>query len=71
MIDQASEKVKNIKSTIEFKHLELKPSLGTYGLDDVIPDVHLIDIKLTIDPKLVFIDTDCMDCVFNYDPMIA
>ena len=60
-----------MKSTIELKHLELKPSLGTYGLDDVIPDVHLIDLKLTIDPKLVFIDTDCMDRVFDYDPLVA
>lgn len=62
---------KYMKSTIELKHLELKPSLGTYGPDDVVPDVHLLDIKLTIDPKLVLIDTDGMDRVFDYDPLIA
>ena len=54
---------KNMKSTVELKHLELKPSLGTYGFDDVVPDVHLLDLTLTIDPKLVFI--------FDYDPLIA
>ena len=60
-----------MKSTIELKQLELKPSLGTYGLEDVVPDAHLIDLKLTIEPKLVFIDTDFMGCVFDYDPLIA
>ena len=60
-----------MKSTVELKHLELKPSLGTYGPDDVVPDVHLLDLKLTIDPKVVFIDADCMDRVFDYDPLIA
>ena len=60
-----------MKSTIELKNLELKLSLGTYGPDDVAPDAHLLYLKLTIDPKLVFIDTDCMDHVFDYDPLIA
>ena len=60
-----------MKSTIELKQLELKPSLGTYGSDAVVPDVHLLDLTLTIDPKLVFIDTDGMDRVFDYDPLIA
>ena len=61
----------NMKSTIELKQLELKPSLGTYSTDAVVPDVHLLDLTLTIDPKLVFIDTDGMDRVFDYDPLIA
>lgn len=60
-----------MKSTIELKNLELEPSLGTYGPSDVVPDVHLLDLKLTIDPKLVLIDTDGMDRVFDYDPLIA
>ncbi|MEM6890671.1 MAG: dihydroneopterin aldolase [Pseudomonadota bacterium] len=60
-----------MKSTIELKDLELKPSLGTYGSGDVVPDVHLLDLKLIIDPKLVLIDTDGMDRVFDYDPLIA
>ncbi len=60
-----------MKSTIELKNLELEPSLGTYGPGDVVPDVHLLDLKLTVDPKLVLIDTDGMDRVFDYDPLIA
>ncbi len=60
-----------MKSTIELKNLELKPSLGKYGPDDVVPDFHLLDLNLSIDPKLVFIDADCMERVFDYDPLIA
>ena len=37
----------------------------------MVPDVHLLDLKLSIDPKLVLIDTDGMDLVFDYDPLIA
>ncbi|MEL6171765.1 MAG: dihydroneopterin aldolase [Pseudomonadota bacterium] len=58
-------------STIELKRLEIKPSLGTYGPDDVVPDVHFLDLTLTIDPRQVLIDADGMDMVFDYDPLIA
>lgn len=60
-----------MKATIELRQLVLRPSLGSYGPDDVIPDAHLLDLTLTIDPKLAFIDTDGMDRVFDYDPLIA
>jgi len=60
-----------MKSTIELKDLKLQPSLGTYGPDDVVPDAHLLDLTLSIDPKLVLIDADGMDRVFDYDPLIT
>ncbi len=60
-----------MKSTIELKQLALKPSLGTYGPDDVVPDEHLLDLTLTIDPELVLIDADGMDRVFDYDPLVS
>lgn len=56
---------------IELKQLEITPSLGTYGPNDVVPDAHLLDLILTIDPSLVFIDEDGMDHVFDYDPLIS
>ena len=59
-----------MKSTIELRHLALKPSLGTYGPEDVVPDVHLLDLILRIDPKLVLIDNDTLDHVFDYDPLV-
>ncbi|MEO0944483.1 MAG: dihydroneopterin aldolase [Pseudomonadota bacterium] len=60
-----------MKSTVELKQLALKPSLGTYGPNDVVPDTHLLDLILTIDPKLVLIEADGMDRVFDYDPLIV
>ena len=59
-----------MKSTIELRQLELTPSLGTYSPKEVVPDTHLLDLTLTIDPKLVFIDVDSMNNVFDYDPLI-
>ncbi|MCH2165684.1 MAG: dihydroneopterin aldolase [Marinovum sp.] len=60
-----------MKTTVELRQLELKPSLGTYGPGDVVPDVHLLDLTLTIEPALVLISRDGMDHVFDYDPLIA
>ena len=60
-----------MKSTIELKRLHLDLSLGTYGPDDVVPDLHLLDLTLSIDPRLVLIDVDDMDYVFDYDPLIS
>lgn len=59
-----------MRSTIELKQLKITPSLGTHGPNDVVPDAHLLDLSLTIDPALVFIDADGMDHVFDYDPLI-
>jgi len=60
-----------MRSAIELKQLELKPSLGTYGPDDFVPEAHLLDLTLTIDARLVLIPKDGMDLVFDYDPLIA
>lgn len=60
-----------MKSVIELKGLELKVSLGTYGPNDVVPSAHILDLTLTIDSRLVFIDEDSMDRVFDYDPLVT
>lgn len=58
-------------SYVELTGLELSVDLGTYGPDDVVPDRHCLDLKLTIDASLVLIDRDGMDRVFDYDPLIS
>ncbi|PZO05010.1 MAG: hypothetical protein DCF28_04775 [Alphaproteobacteria bacterium] len=58
-------------SRIELRDLELTVSIGTYGPGDVVPDRHLLDLTLAIDPSLVMIPEDRMDAVFDYDPLIA
>lgn len=59
------------RSTVELTNLKIPADIGTYGPDDVVPDAHVLDLVLTVDPALVLIDADGMDRVFDYDPLIA
>lgn len=58
-------------ATIELRDLALACEIGSYGPGDVVPEAHLLDLDLTIDPDLVLIDADGMDQVFDYDPLVA
>ncbi len=58
------------QAQIELRDLRIEANIGTYGPDDVVPQGHLLDLTLTIDPDLVQIATDRMDQVFDYDPLI-
>lgn len=60
-----------ITSTVELTDLKLHTQIGTYGPNDVVPDAHVLDMTLEVDPSLVLIDADGMDRVFDYDPLIA
>ena len=59
-----------MKSTIELCDLELDVDLGTYANGDAVPDCHVLDLTLSIDPSLVLIAEDEMERVFDYDPLI-
>lgn len=59
------------RAVIELHALELATDLGTYEPDDVVPDAHLLDLTLGIDPSCVLIAQDGMTAVFDYDPLIA
>lgn len=58
-------------STVELTDLRIAADVGTYAPGDVVPERHLLDLTLSIDPALVLIETDGMDRVFDYDPLIA
>ena len=58
-------------STVELTELKLDCEIGTYTVDDIIPSGHLLDLKLSINPELVLIETDGMIHVFDYDPLVA
>jgi dihydroneopterin aldolase len=55
---------------IELKDLRLNTQIGTYGPGATIPDEHLLNLTLWINPKLILISEDLMDRVFDYDPLI-
>ena len=60
-----------MQSTIELRDLRLVTDIGTYGPDDVEPEAHILDLVLTVDPRLIMIKEDGMAHVFDYDPLIA
>ena len=61
-----------MKSTacIELKDLRLNTQIGTYAPGATIPDKHLLNLTLWINPKLILISEDLMPQVFDYDPLI-
>ncbi len=59
------------QATIELRDLHIPASIGIYGLSDVVPDAHVLDLDLTLSPDLVQVASDDMDSVFDYDPLIA
>ncbi|MBT8589504.1 dihydroneopterin aldolase [Polynucleobacter paneuropaeus] len=58
------------KASIELRDLKLQTQIGTYKTSDIIPDNHLLDLTLWIDPNLVLISEDNMSKVFDYDPLV-
>ena len=59
-----------MRANIELLNLVLNIKIGSYTESDVVPDKHILDILLSIDPELVLVDDDKMDRVFDYDPLI-
>ncbi len=57
-------------SYVELKDLQIAARIGTYGPQDVVPDMHLLDLTLRVAPHLVMIAQDEMALVFDYDPLI-
>jgi dihydroneopterin aldolase len=55
---------------IELKDLRLNTQIGTYAPGATIPDQHLLNLTLWINPKLILISKDLMDQVFDYDPLV-
>lgn len=55
---------------VELLDLELSTQIGTYGPNDVEPEVHLLNLLLEIDTNQVLIPKDEMAYVFDYDPLV-
>ena len=56
---------------VELKDLEIRADIGTYGPLDTVPDRHVLDLTLWIQPALVLIPEDGMSHVFDYDPLVV
>lgn len=56
---------------VELRDLALDTRIGTYAPGDTVPDRHVLDLTLSINPSLVLIERDGMAQVFDYDPLVA
>ncbi len=54
------------RSTIELRNMKIETQIGTYGPADVVPEAHVLDLTLAIDPHLVLIAEDAMAHVRTY-----
>ena len=59
------------KATIELIDLILPTKIGTYAPGDSVPEAHVLDLTLSIDTALVLIESDGMEHVFDYDPLVS
>lgn len=59
------------EASIELKGLKLTTQIGTYKPGNVMPNEHMLDLTLWIEPDLILIDRDSMEYVFDYDPIIS
>ena len=59
-----------MRANIERTNRVLNIQMAASPESDVVPDKHILDIVLSIDPELVLIDDDKMNRVFDYDPVI-
>jgi dihydroneopterin aldolase len=61
----------SIRACVELRDLQLHTDIGSYGLHEVVPDAHVLDLTLWLAPALVLIAQDGMAHVFDYDPLVA
>jgi dihydroneopterin aldolase len=57
-------------AVIELRDLQIKTDIGSYGPNDTVPDVHILDLSLGLAVDQVVIAQDGMQHVFDYDPLI-
>jgi dihydroneopterin aldolase len=58
-------------AVIELRDLPLVTDIGTYGSGEPVPDAHLLDLTLGIAVEQLLIESDGMEHVFDYDPLIV
>lgn len=56
---------------INLKNIRVDAAIGTYGPDDIVPDVQLLDLILQTSSTLILIAEYGMAGVFDYDPLLA
>ena len=58
------------QSSVRLRRLSLDCDIGSYGMNEVVPNKHRLDLELFIEKNLILIEEDKMANVFDYDPLI-
>ena len=58
------------QSSVKLRRLSLDCDIGSYGMNEVVPNKHRLDLELFIEKNLILIEEDKMANVFDYDPLI-
>ena len=59
-----------MKTLIKLRNLELNVSIGEFVSNGAYRHRHFLDLECEVEQRLVTIENDSMDLVFDYDPLI-
>lgn len=57
-------------ATVELTDLQLSVCIGEHNAAEIMPEIHVLDLVLTVNSDLVCTDTDTMSDVFDYEPIL-
>ena len=57
------------QSSVKLRGLSLNCDIGSYGINEVVPNKHRLDMELLVE-NLILVDHYKMDNVFDYDPLV-
>ena len=58
------------QSSVKLRGFSLDCDIGSYGMNEVVPNKHRLDLELFIEKNLILIEEDKMANLFDYDPLI-
>ena len=58
------------QSSVKLRGLSLNCDIGSYGINEVVPNKHRLDMELLVEKNLILIEEDKMANVFDYDPLV-
>ena len=58
------------QSSVKLRGLSLNCDIGSYGMNEVVPNKHRLDMELSVEKNLILIEEDKMANVFDYDPLV-
>ena len=57
-------------ATVELTDLHLSVCIGEHSAAEILPEIQVLDLVLTVNQDLVCTETDTMSDVFDYDPVL-